>query len=73
MELSKLISSDKLFVSANNLVGTKSTRFSIPRYGKVLGSRGSVIPLFRDLIKKGIKEHPNIINMTRFIITLDHS
>ncbi|MDC3057468.1 UDP-N-acetylglucosamine 4,6-dehydratase (inverting) [Alphaproteobacteria bacterium] len=66
--------SDKLFVSANNLVGTKSTRFSIVRYGNVLGSRGSVIPLFRDLIKKGIKKLPiTDINMTRFIITLDHS
>ncbi len=66
--------SDKLFVSANNLVGTKSTRFSIVRYGNVLGSRGSVIRLFRDLIKKGIKKLPiTDINMTRFIITLDHS
>ncbi|MBF96458.1 MAG: UDP-N-acetylglucosamine 4,6-dehydratase (inverting) [Alphaproteobacteria bacterium MarineAlpha9_Bin4] len=65
--------SDKLFVSANNLVGTKSTRFSIVRYGNVLGSRGSVVPLFKDLIKKGRKKLPiTNIKMTRFIITLEY-
>ena len=43
--------SDKLFVAANNLVGKRKTRFSIVRYGNVLGSRGSVIPYFKQLIK----------------------
>ena len=50
--------SDKLFVAANNLVGKRKTRFSIVRYGNVLGSRGSIIPYFRDLINKGVKKLP---------------
>ncbi len=64
--------SDKLFVAANNLVGKGKTRFSIVRYGNVLGSRGSIIPYFRELLSKGIKQLPlTDERMTRFIITIE--
>ncbi len=64
--------SDKLFVSANNLVGEKHTRFSVVRYGNVISSRGSVIPFFKELIKNGVKKLPvTDKNMTRFVITLE--
>ncbi|MBY0403374.1 MAG: UDP-N-acetylglucosamine 4,6-dehydratase (inverting) [Cyanobacteria bacterium] len=67
----KLVS-DKLFVSANNIGGSKRTRFSVVRYGNVLGSRGSVIPLFQQLIANGVRELPvTDPEMTRFWITLD--
>lgn len=63
--------SDKLFVAANNMVGEKPTRFAVVRYGNVVGSRGSVVPLFRSLIAGGADHlpitHPE---MTRFWITL---
>lgn len=63
--------SDKLFVAANNLAGERSTRFAVVRYGNVVGSRGSVVPFFRDLIKKGATELPvTDVRMTRFWITL---
>lgn len=66
----KLVS-DKLFVAANNVVGEGNTRFSVVRYGNVVGSRGSVVPFFQSLIEKGAKSlpitHPD---MTRFWITL---
>ncbi len=64
--------SDKLFISANNIKGSKKTRFSVVRYGNVVGSRGSVIPLFKKLIAQGVKEIPiTDERMTRFFITLD--
>lgn len=64
--------SDKLFISANNIKGSKKTRFSVVRYGNVVGSRGSVIPLFKKLIAQGVKELPiTDERMTRFFITLD--
>lgn len=63
--------SDKLFTAANNLVGEGRTRFSVVRYGNVMGSRGSVIPFFRKLISEGAKEIPiTDERMTRFWITL---
>ena len=67
---SKLVS-DKLFVAANNLTGGRDIRFSVVRYGNVLGSRGSVIPFFKKLIAEGATSLPiTDPNMTRFWITL---
>lgn len=67
---SKLVS-DKLFVAANNITGGHRTRFSVVRYGNVVGSRGSVVPKFRQLISEGAKELPlTDPRMTRFWITL---
>jgi UDP-N-acetylglucosamine 4,6-dehydratase len=67
---SKLVS-DKLFVAANNLRGNHDIKFSVVRYGNVLGSRGSVVPYFKKLILDGAKELPiTDPNMTRFWITL---
>ena len=66
------LASDKLFIAANNLVGSKKTRFSVVRYGNVIGSRGSVIPFFIKLIKEGKKKLPiTHKEMTRFLITLE--
>ncbi len=66
------LASDKLFVAANNMVGSGKTRFSVVRYGNVTGSRGSVIPFFSKLIKEGATELPiTDIKMTRFLITLE--
>jgi UDP-N-acetylglucosamine 4,6-dehydratase len=65
------LASDKLFVAANNVTGQRRTRFSVVRYGNVVGSRGSVVPLFHKLIKEGAKELPvTDTKMTRFWITL---
>ena len=64
--------SDKLFISANNIKGSKQARFSVVRYGNVLGSRGSVLPFFKKLVEEGAKELPiTDERMTRFFITLD--
>lgn len=66
----KLVS-DKLFVAANNIAGGHSTKFSVVRYGNVMGSRGSVIPFFKKLVVQGTKEMPvTDERMTRFWITL---
>jgi len=64
--------SDKLFVAANNLVGTdRETRFSVVRYGNVVGSRGSVVPYFQELIDNGATHIPiTDERMTRFWISL---
>tara|TARA_B110000014_G_scaffold250558_1_gene226962 strand:+ start:638 stop:1642 length:1005 start_codon:yes stop_codon:yes gene_type:complete len=66
------LASDKLFVAANNLVGKKNIRFSVVRYGNVFASRGSVVPYFKSLIKKGRINLPiTNVNMTRFVITIE--
>jgi UDP-N-acetylglucosamine 4,6-dehydratase len=66
------LASDKTFVAANNLSGDIGTRFSVVRYGNVVGSRGSVAPLFQRLIAKGAAELPiTDPRMTRFWITLN--
>lgn len=66
------LASDKTFVAANNLAGDIGTRFSVVRYGNVVGSRGSVTPLFQRLIARGAAELPiTDPRMTRFLITLD--
>ncbi len=65
------LASDKLFVAANNMAGGYRTRFSVVRYGNVVGSRGSVVPLFRRLIAQGCDHLPiTDPRMTRFWITL---
>lgn len=65
------LASDKLFTSANNIKGTLKSKFSVVRYGNVALSRGSVIPLFMNLIKNNASYLPiTDINMTRFFITL---
>lgn len=67
----KLVS-DKLFCAANAYTGTDGTTFSIVRYGNVAGSRGSVIPFFRNIIESGSKELPiTDLRMTRFWISLE--
>ena len=66
------LASDKLFVAANNMVGKRKTRFAVVRYGNVIGSRGSVVPFFQNLIENGVEELPiTDENMTRFLITLE--
>lgn len=65
------LASDKVFIAANNLAGSMGTRFSVVRYGNVVGSRGSVIPMFRRLIDEGAPALPiTDPRMTRFWITL---
>jgi UDP-N-acetylglucosamine 4,6-dehydratase (inverting) len=61
--------SDKLFIAANNMAGDHRTKFSVVRYGNVIGSRGSVVPFFLEKRKTGILPitHPE---MTRFNISL---
>jgi len=65
------LASDKLFVAANNITGKHPTSFSVVRYGNVVGSRGSVVPLFRKMIREGAEYLPiTDKRMTRFWITL---
>lgn len=68
------LASDKIFVAANALASGTGTRFSVVRYGNVLGSRGSVIPFFRKLLKDGVEKLPvTDERMTRFWITLEQA
>ena len=62
--------SDRMFVSANHYAAHHPTRFSVVRYGNVMGSRGSVIPVFRDLAARGESLPITDKRMTRFWITL---
>lgn len=65
------LASDKLFVAANNIAGGHRTRFSVVRYGNVVGSRGSVVPFFKKLINENAGYLPiTDPRMTRFWITL---
>lgn len=64
---------EKLFVQGNTYVGKRSTRFSVVRYGNVLASRGSVIPLFKEQVKRGEPLTLTDERMTRFWITLDQA
>jgi len=67
----KLVS-DKLFVSANNFLGSDETRFSVVRYGNVVGSRGSIVPFFKKLIAEKSDFLPiTDKKMTRFSISLN--
>ena len=66
------LASDKLFTAANNIVGEGETRFSVVRYGNVVGSRGSVVPFFKGLIERGATELPiTDERMTRFWLKLE--
>jgi len=64
--------SDKLFIAGNSYVGPRETKFSVVRYGNVMGSRGSVIPFFVEQARTGIL---NITDerMTRFMISLEQA
>lgn len=66
----KLVS-DKLFVSANNIKGWRDLKFSVVRYGNVMGSRGSVIPFFLEKAKNGNVLPITHKDMTRFNISLE--
>jgi UDP-N-acetylglucosamine 4,6-dehydratase len=64
---------DKLFVSANHYAASHETRFSVVRYGNVVGSRGSVVPFFQRLAAQGGVLPITDKRMTRFWITLDQA
>lgn len=66
----KLVS-DKLFIAANNIKGKRDLRFSVVRYGNVMGSRGSVIPFFMKKAKEGNTLPITHKDMTRFNISLE--
>jgi len=66
------LASDKLFIAANNYRGKHDIKFSVVRYGNVMGSRGSVIPFFLEKIKTGILPITDK-GMTRFTITIEQS
>lgn len=63
------LASDKLFIAANNIVGERKIRFMVVRYGNVMGSNGSVIPIFMSARKSGVLPITDL-EMTRFNITL---
>ena len=63
--------SDKIFLSSNNLSASK-TKFSVTRYGNVIGSKGSIIDIYKNMIKNGSKFLPlTDPKMTRFFISMD--
>lgn len=66
------LAADKIFVAANNLSGADGARFSVVRYGNVLGSRGSVVELYEELLRDGAPSVPiTDPRMSRFWITID--
>jgi FlaA1/EpsC-like NDP-sugar epimerase len=64
------LTSDKLFIAANNIKGDNPIRFSVVRYGNVMGSNGSVIPFFIKRKREGLNLPITDVNMTRFNISL---
>lgn len=64
------LTSDKLFIAANNIKGSQDIKFSVVRYGNVMGSNGSVIPFFMEKRKEGVLPITDP-NMTRFNISLE--
>ena len=64
------LTSDKMFIAGNSYAGKKSTRFSVVRYGNVMGSRGSVLPLFFEQTQRGLPLRITDPRMTRFMISL---
>lgn len=66
------LASDKLFVAGNSYSGGHDTRFSVVRYGNVMGSRGSVIPFFMSIKDKGFLPITDL-RMTRFMISLEEA
>ncbi len=67
------LTADKLFVAANNYSVAYGTCFSVVRYGNVMGSRGSIIPIFKDLANSGNPIPITDLRMTRFLISLDQA
>jgi UDP-N-acetylglucosamine 4,6-dehydratase len=67
------LTADKLFVAANNYTHDRGTIFSVVRYGNVIGSRGSVIPLFKDLARNGKVIPITDFRMTRFWISMSEA
>jgi FlaA1/EpsC-like NDP-sugar epimerase len=67
------LTADKLFISGNHYAARYPTRFSVVRYGNVMGSRGSVIPFFRRLAKAGESLPITDLRCTRFLITLEQA
>jgi UDP-N-acetylglucosamine 4,6-dehydratase len=67
------LTADKLFVAANNYSFAYGTTFSVVRYGNVMGSRGSVIPLFRNLAGQGLPLPITDLRMTRFWISIEEA
>lgn len=66
------LASDKIFIAGNNISGKDGAKFSVVRYGNVIGSRGSVVPLFQRLARQGATNIPITDDrMTRFWITLE--
>jgi UDP-N-acetylglucosamine 4,6-dehydratase len=65
------LTADKLFIAANNYSFTYGTTFSVVRYGNVMGSRGSVIPFFRDIASQGKPLPITDLRMTRFWIDIE--
>ncbi len=67
------LTADKLFVAANNYSIAYGTSFSVVRYGNVMGSRGSIIPIFKELARTGKPIPITDLRMTRFLISLDQA
>jgi len=68
------LASDKIFISGNYLSGSKGTRFAVVRYGNVLGSRGSVVEVFKRMVEDGVESLPiTDTRMSRFWITLEQA